>query len=666
MKDYNHHILLKTTRMKKNATQFLLLALISLFWMGKAEAQFPTIYASVASGPWSTAANWETFTGNATNAPGAQGTGTVAGSAPSGTHVVYIRNGHTITMNASNRACMSLFVEAGGKLWANETTARRLQLGTGGTGFLYPQTGTCTNNGTIGGATDGIFFEPGTNCQNLTFSGTGSTIGQRLRMPGGYGSAAGGVVNVVFDQNITFTQAANYALSASYNPTATDNYSITINAGKTITVSDAAGYFNNNSGTATGGNYTYNINGTLDLSASTQTASNISAISPLGGTFNININGSLKTGAAFNSSPVAPGLANINVADGITVDGTLATVMNFGSNSFVLAGSAALKRSVPNDGSKISFPISKSSSSFTPVAISSTTGPAEIYTVGVKNSFTNTPPAKTILKEWSISEATAGGNEDTLRFSWITADEAGSGGFDNTSTVSIIRWNGSTWVYTPATVSGAGTTADPYVAKGIGFTSFGLFGVNSTASVPVTLVRMRASQKQSGVQVEFSNATEINVTHYIIEKAADGHSFAPVATLQPKLNNGSLSSYSYYDATPFKGSNFYRVRAVETNGSNNLSGIVSLSSQTDACQISIFPNPVTSKTVSIKLQQTEKALYTFTVSNSAGQVICRKQMACDGSNSNCLLDLPASTKPGTYTLDITTPQHRSLSTIVVQ
>ncbi len=652
--------------MKKNVTQFLLLALITLFWMGKAEAQFSTIYASVASGPWSTVGTWETFTGNATNAPGAQGTGTVATSAPSGTHVVYIRNGHTITMNAANRACMSLFVEAGGKLWANETTARRLQVATGGTGFLYPQTGTCTNNGTIGGATDGIFFEPGTNCQNLTFSGTGSTIGQRLRMPGGYGSAAGGVVNVIFDQNITFTQAANYALSASYNPATTDNYSLTINAGKTITLSDVAGYFNNNSGTASGGIYTYNINGTLDLSASTQTASNISAISPLGGTFNININGSLKTGAAFNSSPVAPGVANINVADGITVDGTLATVMNFASNSFVLAGSAALKRSVPNDGTKISFPVSKGSGSFTPVSISSTTGPSEIYTVGVKNSFTNTPPAKTILKEWSISEATAGGNEDTLRFSWITADEAGSGGFDNTGTVSIIRWNGSTWVYTPATVSGTGTSTDPYVAKGIGFTSFGLFGVTSTALVPVTLVRMRASQKQSGVQVEFSNATELNVTHYIIEKAPDGHSFSAVATLQPKLNNGSFSSYSYYDATPFKGSNFYRVRAVETNGSNNLSGIVSLSSQSDASQICVYPNPVTAKKVVIQLQQTENAMYSFTVSNSAGQVICRKQITCDGSNSTCMLDLPASTKPGTYTLDIKTPQKHSVSAIVIQ
>lgn len=657
--------------MKQMFTRFFILIIAGACYMPQANAQFPTIYATVNSGTWNTSALspattiWETFPGNATNTPGATGTGSpytgptdpgLAVNGPSGTHFVYIRAGHTVTMNGGNRSCHGMFIEEGGKLWANESTARRLQLVTGGTGFAYPQSDAITNHGVMGGATDGLYFEAGTNCQNVTINGTGSIIVQRLRVPGGLASVSGGVVNITLDNSITFTQATNYAASLIYNPQPTDNYSLTIAAGKTITISNPAGYFNNNSiGSGGGfGTYTYNINGTLDLTASTQTTNQLTAFSPTGGIVNMNLGatGLIKTGAAFNSSPVAPGVANLNIAGGALVDATLATVMNFNGNSFTMgSGTAVLRRTIPASGVKITYPVGTANGSITPVSVANTTGPDEVLNVSIKNTFTNPAPANTMLKEWNLSETTPGGNSDTLRFEWTTADQ--SNGFTAGSSVFILRWNGSSWDATSTSLSGTGTALDPYVAKGSSaFSQLGLFVLSNSSTNPVSLVNVKAYQKSAGVQVEFGNATEENIASYNIEKSADGSNFTSAVSLQPKTNNGGLNSYTYFDAVPFSGNNYYRIKVTERNGTIKYSSILNVRLSVRGTGVNVYPNPVKGSNVNVQFDAMEKAVYSVTMYNSMGQKVFTKNITHNGGTATYSLEMPASVKKGIYNMSI--------------
>lgn len=654
--------------MKKMVTRFFFAAIAVTLVGFSAQAQFPTIYASVASGAYNVTGTWETFTNSGNNLPGAQGTGTPAATTPSGTHFVYIRSGHTITMNGGNRSCHGLFVEAGAKLWANEAAARRLQLVNGGTGFTYPQTDVITNNGELGGVGDGLFFEPGTNCQNVTINGTGSTIVQRLRVPGGLASASGGVVNITIDQNITFTIANNYALSIIYNPQATDNYSLTLNPGKTITVATDGGYFNNNSiGSGGGwGNYTYNINGTLDLSASTQTSNFLTAVSPEGGIVTVNVGGSIKTGSAFNSSPVAPGAGNINVANGVIVDANLASVMNFNGNSFTMAGGdAGIRRTIPTDATRVRFPVSVTNGGISHVTVSNVTGPSEVLTVSLKNTFTNPAPANTLPREWNLVETTAGGNSDTLRFEWTTADEAN--GFSSAGSVFILRWNGTAWDATPASVSGTGTTADPFVAKGSAtFSQLGFFALSNSGTTPVSFVNVKAFQKLNGVQVEFGNATESDVVSYVIERSVDGRSFTSINTLQPKSNNGGLNSYSYFDAIPNSGNNYYRIRVTERNGNVKFSNTLNINLRSKGTWVNAYPNPVKNNTVNVQLENFEKSIYTIAVFNQSGQKMYSKSINHLGGTATFTVELPASVNKGVYSLQVGNAVSNVINKIVVE
>ena len=460
-----------------------------------------TVYATINSGLWSDIASWETYSSFANALAATPGSGTAATTIPSGTHNVVIRSGHTIAMNGANRGCKGIIINAGGKLWANEATDRRLQIGAGGTGFLYPLVDTVQIDGVLGGPSDGCYIEPGVNAQLIKIWGTGSIDISRFRCPGNIGSTGGGLMTIDVDINMNLWKTVNYALSLVYNPNANDNYTFNIKPGRTVAVKSADGYFHNSQNTATYGRYTYNIQGTLDLSSNTQTANNISSslIAPAGAgsSVTVNVDGGLyKAGAAMKMDtstlgPISSGILDFNVINGGVVDLTLTTSLRVGKTTNgaggvnnMFFGTDGTGRIKTNAGTAL-IPIGINTGTTSNNCRIINTGTADVYNVGLKSTFDNPPanPSIVVNKQWYIAETVAGGSNDTLKLSWVTADQASS--FDPAQPVAIMQWSGSAWVNSPATISGTGTSDDPYVATAPGIVSYNspYFGVTNTASV---------------------------------------------------------------------------------------------------------------------------------------------------------------------------------------
>lgn len=425
---------------------------------------------------------------------------------------------------------------------------------------------------------------------NVLLTGSGVYKFGRLRMLGGNLNSP----VVTIDANMSFSQSGNYALTAIYNPAASDNYTININAGKTVTLTNPSGYFHSNSlNSGTGfGTYTYNIYGTLDLSASTQTASSLTAISPTDGVVNLNIgaNGVLKTGAAFNSSPVAPGVANINIAPGGVLDATLATVFNNG-NGFTTTGSSVLKRTVAGDGTTTSFPVKTSGGNLTPVTISrdAASGTAAVYAVNVQNGFSNAPadPAKCVQKQWNISITGTPSAADILRFSWLAADNGSS--FNPASGVTVGHYTGGAYEFKNATVTGTGTTADPYTAQVSGFTSYSPFIISNIGVLPLKLLSFDGTYNGKQTALSWKTANEIGVKDFIVEKSSNGNLFLPIATIS--ATNNPSGSYSYIDARALSSTVYYRLKMQDLDGRFTNSNVVLIRIGKNAAGINVYPNP---------------------------------------------------------------------------
>ena len=431
-------------------------------------AQVAGDYRSIGSGTYATASIWEKYDGTAWNA---------ATSAPGSAANVTVQSGSSISITGTSNS-LTLKVESGASIKSDGLGQRGLR--------IYG--GSLINNGIIGGGfgDDSINVEVAGNGLTYTLSGTGSTKVNRLRA---YYGLIG--TNVVIDQDVTFTNSSStggsgVGLSAYYNSAtgtiAGEDVTVTINAGRTATfINGAVVHFASLTTANTAGNYTYNINGTADLSASLGTMSFIPNSNNAASVTKMNINGTLKLGYGINTlaagTGTTPGTIQLNVAAGATVDAIANAKMTMGTDAFIMAdGTAVIKRAVAAIDTL--FPIAIATGGYNAVTMNNT-GTADVYSIKLKNTFDFTSPQPTQLvnRQWTISEGTAGGGNNTIQLRWLVADQAAA--FTPASaSIYVIDAAGVQTEY-PAVVTGTGTLADPYVATASGITQVGYFFVGN-------------------------------------------------------------------------------------------------------------------------------------------------------------------------------------------
>jgi len=111
-------------------------------------------------------------------------------------------------------------------------------------------------------------------------------------------------------------------------------------------------------------------------------------------------------------------------------------------------------------------------------------------------------------------------------------------------------------------------------------------------ATPVEFLDVNARQKGSGVSVEWSTSQELNNKSFDVERSADGNSsWNVVASLQGAGNSSTVKNYSVYDAQPFKGVNFYRIKQVDIDGHFKYSKTVSVKLNGNKTGVSVIANP---------------------------------------------------------------------------
>jgi pectin methylesterase-like acyl-CoA thioesterase len=490
----------------------------------------------------------------------------------------------------------------------------------------------------------GSFTVQSTGSTYITFANTSG----RVSLPGGY-YQTGGTVNFRESGNITDTldiggdfsvtggkfisnmgtgssllvrlNGVNKTLSYSQNTATNTNWQV--NGSYTLGAND----------TLPNGSYGVTVNGTLNTGTFETTGSGsftvnpgatLSSGSPLGLNGNITVTGTktFSTSASYIFNGTAPQVTGtllpatvnaliINNASDVTLSGsvnvtnaltltnghlilgsnniTTASVVGASSAKYVVTnGTGALKITNVGAGSNL-FPVGTSINAYNPATLNNA-GTADNFSVSVKNTIDNPVPnpSAVVNKQWTITEETAGGSNVTVSLSWTTADQAA--GFNPSNATSIMRWNGTSWEARPATITGAGTTANPYVATASGFTAFSAFIVANDAALPLNLLTFNASYTGNSVNILWNTTNELNTASYIVERSADGRTFISLSTVAAQ--NVSAANYSTVDANPLSGIAYYRLKITDKDGAVKYSKVVVINTNA-LVSISIYPNPAT-------------------------------------------------------------------------
>jgi autotransporter-associated beta strand protein len=451
-------------------------------------------YRSKASGNWGTATVttdiWETFDGNSWQA---------TATPPSGsTPTVTIKTGHTVALNATT-GVNNLVVETGASLLSGTSD------GASGTASQrnLRVAGSLNNFGTVGSSTistNRINFEGYRDNGKVFITGTGTCYLNTFTVNG-----IAQTLEVVIDNNLNLASymRANYATSTTLPwtsaPQNDDNITITIKEGRTVTIG-SSGYLQAGSSPTTNtigefGNYTYNINGTLDM-RSTGTSC-VVGHATLPGNTTINVNGTWLMGNAirFITSATTPSVGTVvlNIGDkGVADAGArtigssngatniVATNTNFTPGVFFnLTGGGLLKTKVST--SAVTYQIG-TDKIYSPVKLTNT-GTADIIGVGVKSgvNFPVADSTRLVNKLYTVVPATPATTSLTIGLGWLTASQGAN--LNPASSMVQGRYTNNTWTEFPATVSGLGTYASPYYATVTGYTSFGSFAAGQTGAV---------------------------------------------------------------------------------------------------------------------------------------------------------------------------------------
>ena len=131
---------------------------------------------------------------------------------------------------------------------------------------------------------------------------------------------------------------------------------------------------------------------------------------------------------------------------------------------------------------------------------------------------------------------------------------------------------------------------------------------NASGSLPVTIVSAKAFVKDNGVQVTWTTASESNLRLFVVERSKDGSVFSEVGNVTP-ANSNIGKTYAWFDATPFDGDNFYRIKIVE-NGGVKYTGVMKVNTGSKNPELVIVSNPVSDNVLKVKLNGLEKSIVT--------------------------------------------------------
>lgn len=344
-------------------------------------------------------------------------------------------------------------------------------------------------------------------------------------------------------------------------------------------------------------------------------------------------------------------LANSNLTINGSLNGVNATSYFVTANTPATGG--MLRRAVANNNTPVTFPIG--GASLTPVQITLTAGStADVFGVRVFNGVyqNGTSGAGStggfVNRTWVVSEQVNGGSVATVNVNWDDTMEVG--GFTRAN-CGVFYTNAGGWV--PPTTFGAATGSNPFAMSRSGMTTFGAFSVgDATSSLPVQLVELNAARVANDIVVNWSTASEINNSHFEIERSTDGVEYTNAGRVDGQGYSASLHHYQFVDANAALNQTnvlYYRLKQVDFDGKAVYLGpvAVQINKPTVLTPIQVFPNPFNS-TVTLNLTNIEAGVMKTVVTDMQGRIVYSSSNELVQGLQHVTLEFADTLKDGVY------------------
>ena len=231
------------------------------------------------------------------------------------------------------------------------------------------------------------------------------------------------------------------------------------------------------------------------------------------------------------------------------------------------------------------------------------------------------------------------------------------------STLSFAKYSAGSWSQNLGVF--ANTAANTLSFSGATSFSDGT-GAKDGDPLPVELINFEVALNNHNLPVlKWRTASEINNSHFEIEKSTDAQTFQYLGTMEGAGTSFSPIEYTFIDhsITAVNHLMYYRIKQVDLDGSGSYTPIRTLLVQNQQeYDLSLFPNPTSTGHFSIHGEWIKEAEAPISISimGSSGNTILNRVISPDEIDSNVLEIHVSLFTPGTYLVSISTQNKKPI------
>ena len=185
------------------------------------------------------------------------------------------------------------------------------------------------------------------------------------------------------------------------------------------------------------------------------------------------------------------------------------------------------------------------------------------------------------------------------------------------------------------------------------------------SSLPITFISLEAKHHNTIVQVSWI-VNESSNRGYNIQRSDDGIHFTTVGSVSSTLNNNGTANYEWVDITPGEGSKYYRIKALQNDGTFQLSKVVHINALTSLTDLIIYPNPIKEHMFNFRSSALPQGRYTLKVFNQNGQTLMEQIFDHMGGGIDRRVLLSMKLNPGMYIIWLTDGNKKYTQSAIIE
>ncbi|HEY4207591.1 MAG TPA: T9SS type A sorting domain-containing protein, partial [Puia sp.] len=189
-----------------------------------------------------------------------------------------------------------------------------------------------------------------------------------------------------------------------------------------------------------------------------------------------------------------------------------------------------------------------------------------------------------------------------------------------------------------------------------------------TGPLPVNYLSFTGTTENTGVSLNWSTAQEQNSNYFEVQRSTDNSNYVAIGQVTAAHNSSLPTNYSFTDASPASGNNYYRLKEVDLDGNFMYSKIVVVNfGVTGQNVVAVYPNPA-HESFQLQFKNMQTGKYEMSLLSPVGQVIQSRSIQVSNPASYIeTVPLNSGLAEGAYIVRLIDQQHHVyISKVVVR